>query len=152
MDSRLGSIFQPMHKLFLQASEADFARGAVGAIKCRVCPNKNFKDFQQFKRHCDTSERHPLVINFCDHCSDYFARPDSLKRHRAHPPHKCLKALPEKGADKRRVTEGLHEKFVRDLEHSLRTGKSIGPPFYQIMIERYPDSSKKDTGGVSKRG
>jgi len=71
--------FELAHRLFLQASEADFARGAVQAIKCRLCPDTKLKNFEVFKRHCRTTETHPLEIRFCDYCGDFFACQDSLK-------------------------------------------------------------------------
>jgi len=58
--------FKPIHRLFPQASEADSERGAVQAIKCGVCLGTEVKDFGEYKRHCNTSETHPLEIHFCD--------------------------------------------------------------------------------------
>jgi len=139
--------FKPGYKLFLQASKADFARGAVQTIKCRLCPDTKFKDFKDFKRHCKTMEAHPLEIDFCDRCGDFFARSDSLKRHHNQPPTECRKVTPVKAAEKRRVTEKEHKDFIRRLEHSLMTGEDIGRPFSQIIKEKYPESSKKCTGG-----
>jgi hypothetical protein len=139
--------FKPGYRLLLQASEADFARGAVQAIKCRICPDTKLKNFEEFKRHCRTTETHPLEIHFCDHCGDFFARLDSLKRHRNLPPAECIKVTPAIAAEKRRVTEDEHEDFIRRLEHGLMTGEDIGRPFSQIIKEKYPESSKKRTGG-----
>jgi hypothetical protein len=82
--------FKPGYRLLLQASEADFARGAVQTIKCRLCPDTKLKDFEEFKRHCKTMETHPLELHFCDRCGDYFARSDSLKRH-----HKTATRVPQ---------------------------------------------------------
>ena len=141
---KIPRIFKPEFRMFLQASEADFARGVVQGIKCRLCPDTKLKNFQEFKRHCKTAEAHPLEIHFCDQCGDYFARPDSLKRHHKCPPGECLKVTLEEAADKRRVTEKEHEAFIQRLEHGLKTGEDIGPPFFQIMKEIYPGSSKKD--------
>jgi hypothetical protein len=45
--------FEPGHRSLLQASESDFARRAVQEIKCRLCPDEKFKNFQDYKRHCD---------------------------------------------------------------------------------------------------
>ncbi|KAI0277251.1 hypothetical protein BGY98DRAFT_646740 [Russula aff. rugulosa BPL654] len=138
---------KPEHRLLLQTSEADVARGAVQAIKCRLCPESNLKDFDEFKRHCKTAETHPLEIRFCDHCGDYFARVDSLNRHRGQPPAQCLEATPEKAAEKRRVTEEAHGEFVWRLQHALMTGGDVGRGFSEIIKERYPGSVKKRTGG-----
>jgi hypothetical protein len=139
-------IFRPVYRLLLQASEADFARGAVQAIKCRLCPDTKLKDFDQFKRHCKSSERHPLEIHFCDRCGDYFARSDALKRHCSRPPGEC-DLSPEIVAEKRRVTEEEYENFIWRLGHGLVTGDGVGKPFTEIMKEKFPDSSKKRSGG-----
>jgi len=139
--------FKPSYRLFLQASEADFARWAVQTIKCRLCPDTKLKDFEEFKRHCKTTETHPLRIHFCDRCGDYFARVDSLKRHRNQPPAECRKVTLAKAAEKRRVTEEEHEDFIRRLEHGLMSGEDIGRSFSQIIKEKFPESSKKRTGG-----
>ncbi len=149
---KIPRIFKPMHRLLLQASEADFARGAVQAIKCRVCPGTTVKDFGDFKRHCNTSETHPLEIHFCGRCGEYFARHDSLKRHSDKPPDECLRVTQEEAAEKCRVTEEEHQKFVQKLGHGLVTGGDIGPPFFQIMRKIYPKSVKKRTGGHKRRG
>ena len=138
--------FKPGYRLLLQASEVDFARRAVQTIKCRLCPDTKLKDFEEFKRHCRTTKAHPLEIHFCDRCGDFFARRDSLKRHRDQPPPKCHKVTPVRAAEKRRVTEDAHQDFIRRLEHGLMTGKDIGRPFSQIIKEKYPESSKKRTG------
>jgi hypothetical protein len=47
-----------------------------------------------FKRHSETAEVHPLKIYFCDDCGDFFARSDSLKRHREHLPAEGLSIPP----------------------------------------------------------
>jgi hypothetical protein len=135
--------------LLLQTSEADDARGAVQEIKCRLCPDAKLKDFEEFKRHCRTSETHPREIHFCDRCGDFFARVDALKRHRSQPPAECRSVTPAKAAEKRRVTEEEHERFVRRMEQALTAGEGIGnlKGFSQIIKEKYPKSSKKRTGG-----
>jgi hypothetical protein len=140
-------IFRPAYRLFLQATEAEFARGAVQAIKCRVCPETKLKNFEEFKRHCRTTETHPLELHFCGHCGDYFARPDSLKRHWNKPPPECPTNTPAEAEEKRRVTEDEHRVFVQRLEDCLTTGEDIGRPFSHIIKERYPKSSKKRASG-----
>jgi hypothetical protein len=139
--------FKPRYRLLLQAPEADFALGAVQAIKCCLCPDTKLEDFEEFKLHCRTTETRPLEIHFCDHCGDFFVRRDSLKRHRNLPPAECRKVTPVKAAEKRRVTEEAHEDVIRRLEHGLMRGKDIGRPFSKIIKERYPESSEKRTGG-----
>jgi hypothetical protein len=138
---------KPGYTLLLQVSEADDARGAVQAIKCRLCPDSNLKDFEEFKRHCKTSETHPLVIHFCNRCGDFFARGDSLKRHHNQPPAECRKVTPVDAAEKRRETEKEHKAFMARLRSSLETGEDIGKGFSQIIKERFPQSSKKRMGG-----
>jgi hypothetical protein len=138
--------FERGHRLLLQASESDFARGAVQAIECRLCPDAKLKNFQEFKRHCDFTETHPLVIHFCDRCGDFFARPDSLVRHGKQRLPKCHRVTPEMAAQKRRATEEAHEEFIRKLEYGLKTGRDIGKPFSRIIKDKYPESSKKRTG------
>ena len=139
-------IFKPEFRLFLQATEADFARGTVQAIKCRVCPETNLTNFEQFKRHCRTTETHPLELHFCGYCGDYFARQDSLKRHRERPANAC--PIKRQDAEKKlRVTQEEHRSFIQRLEDCLTTGEDIGRPFSQIIKDRYPQSSKKSTRG-----
>ena len=138
--------FKPEHRLLLQTSEADYERGGVQEIKCRICPDTKLKDFQEFKRHCRTSETHPLKIYFCNHCGNFFARSDSLKRHRDKPPAGCRNVIPSKATEKRRVTEEVHKDFVRRMRHALRVGEGIGKGFSQIIKDKYPESSKKRTG------
>ncbi len=149
---KIPRIFKPVHRLFLQASEADFARGAVQAIRCRVCPGMKVKDFEEFKGHCNTSETHPLEIHFCERCGEYFARHDSLNRHKDKPPDVCLEVTQEDAAEKCRVTEEQHQKFAQRLEYGLMTGGEIGPSFFEIMRKIYPKSVKKRTGGHNGRG
>jgi hypothetical protein len=135
--------FEPGHRSLLQASESDFARGAVQEIKCRLCPDEKFKNFQDYKRHCDFKETHPLVIDFCDQCGDFFARTDSLLRHGRQRPPECLKVTPEVAAQKRSATEEAHGEFIRRLEDGLKMGQDIGKPFSEIIKDKYPESSKK---------
>jgi hypothetical protein len=139
--------FKPGYRLLLQVSKADDARGAVQAIKCRLCPDTKLKDFEEFKRHVKTSEKHPLQIHFCNRCGDFFARSDSLKRHHNQPPAECRKVTPFDAAEKRRATEEEHKAFIQRLGRSLKTGKDIGKGFSQTIKERYPQSSKKRTVG-----
>ncbi|KAF8487551.1 hypothetical protein F5888DRAFT_1810655 [Russula emetica] len=132
--------------ILLAATEADWTRRAVDEIKCRLCPNRRFRKWDNFKRHCRTTEAHPLAISFCGHCGDFFARSDSLGRHLKRPPTECLDVTPEKAEEKRRETERVHGNFMGRLGHSLTTGEEIGTPFAQIIKQMYPESSKKRTG------
>jgi hypothetical protein len=139
--------FKPEHRLLLQTSDADVARGAVQEIKCRLCPDTKLKDFEEFKRHCRTSETHPLEIHFCSRCGDFFARVDSLKRHRSLPPAECRSVTPAKAAEKCRVTKEDHKRFVRQMVQTLTTGVGTVKGFSQTIKEKYPGSSKKRRGG-----
>jgi hypothetical protein len=138
---------KPEYRILLKASEADLARGAVQEIRCRLCPAREITSFDEFKRHCKTTEKHPREIHFCDRCGDFFARSDSLKRHRSLPPAECLRVTPVKAEEKRRVTVQEHEDFIRRMEHGLMTGEGIERGFSEIIKEKYPESSKKRTSG-----
>jgi hypothetical protein len=143
--------FKVGHKALLAATQADWARGAIREIKCRLCPDTRLKTWEDFKRHCDTMEAHPLKISFCDECGDFFARGDSLERHRRNPPPECLSVTPEKAGAKRRETEKAHDEFRARLEEFLESGEDMGRPFSQIIKDKYPESSKKRTGGGKER-
>jgi hypothetical protein len=132
--------------ILLAATEADWTRRAVDQIKCRLCPNSGFSKWDDFKRHCRTTEAHPLEISFCEHCGDFFARSDALKRHLKRPPAGCLGVTPERAEEKRRETQREHSDFIGRVERSLTTGEEIGTPFAQIIKQRFPESSKKRTG------
>ena len=131
--------------ILLAATEVDWACRAVDKIKCRLCPNSVFSKWEDFKRHCRTAEAHPLEISFCEHCGDFFARSDSLRRHLKQPPAECLEVTPEKAEEKCRETEREHGDFIGRVERSLTTGEDIGAPFAQIIKQMYPCSSKKRT-------
>ena len=137
--------FKLMHKALLKATEMETG---VKEIKCRLCPETQLKTLQDFKRHCNTVEAHPLEISFCDRCGDFFARRDSLKRHQKNPPPECRsKSDTEKEAkEKRRVTRLAHDDFLMKLEECLKTGKGF-EPFSQTIKNKYPKSSKKRIGG-----
>jgi hypothetical protein len=143
---QIPSDFHEKYRILLAATEVDRTRGAVGEIKCRLCPNSEFTKWDDFKRHCKTTEAHPLEISFCDHCGDFFARSDSLKRHRNRPPCECLNVTPERAEEKRRETAREHGEFLRRVGRSLTTGEEIETPFAQIIKRKYPESSKKRTG------
>jgi hypothetical protein len=132
-------------RILLAATEADWTRRAVDEIKCRLCPTSGFSKWDNFRRHCKTTEAHPLEISFCEHCGDFFARSDSLRRHLKQPPAECLEVTPEKAEEKRRETERVHGDFIGRVERSLMTGEEIGVPFAQTIKQMYPESSKKRT-------
>jgi len=136
--------FKPGYKALLAATQADWARGSIREIKCRRCPDATFRMWEDFKRHCDTTETHPLKIFFCDHCGDFFARCDSRDRHQNQPPAECRRVTLEKANEKRRETQTVHDEFIARLMEFLRTGEEdVEIPFSQIIKEMYPKSSKK---------
>ena len=134
------------YRTLLAATEADWGSGTIQAIMCRICPGTGFRTWERFKRHCDTAEAHPLTIAFCDHCGDFFARSDSLRRHRSKPPLRCRNAEPEKTEQKRWATERAHKEFKEELERCRKTGEVIGMHFARVIKEMFPESSKKHTG------
>jgi hypothetical protein len=139
-------IFKPEQWLLLQTTEADIARGAVEAIKCRLCPKAQLKNFEEFKRHCRTSEMHPSApLHFCKRCGDFFARQDSQKRHVAQPPPECRRVTPARAAEKRQRTLDEHYDFVQQMGDALRAGQEIPMGFAVMMKGIYPESSKKRT-------
>jgi hypothetical protein len=135
--------FKVGYKALLAATQDDWARGAIREIRCRLCPDTKFKTWEDFKRHCNTMEVHPLRISFCDKCGDFFARSDSLKRHFKNPPLECRSVTLARACVKRRETEKAHDKFRARLEGFWRTGEDIGKPFWHIIKDMYPKSSKK---------
>jgi hypothetical protein len=54
------------HRALLDAKPADWARGTIRVLKCRLCPDAGFKNWGDFKRHCDKMEAHPREIEFCE--------------------------------------------------------------------------------------
>jgi hypothetical protein len=131
------------HRGLLKATAEDWARALVRALKCRLCPEAGFCNWEGFKRHCDQSEAHPFKLFFCGWCGDFFARIDSLKRHRESPPAECLCVSPEEALAKRRATERAHREFQEKVERFLKTGEDIGDLFAQIIMDMFPDSSKR---------
>jgi hypothetical protein len=131
------------YRALLEASSDDWARGAIRVLKCRLCPGAGFSNWADFKRHCREMEAHPVRILFCDRCGDFFARGDSLKRHRKLRPPECREVSPIMAETKRKETKKAHKEFKERLKHCLKTGESIGRPFAQVIREMYPRSSKR---------
>ena len=140
---RISTTLKERHRTLLAATPADWKRGAVSVLKCRLCPGAGFRDWEGFKRHCDTTEAHPVAFSFCAHCGDFFARGDALWRHRNNPPNACIDVTPDEAEFKRRETNRVHEEFKVWEEHCLETGEDIGTPFSQIIKQMFPKSSKK---------
>jgi hypothetical protein len=144
---QIPSTFDEQYRVLLAVTEDDWARRAVDQIKCRLCPNRRFGKWDDFQRHCKTTEAHPVDIHFCEGCGDFFARTDSLKRHLSRPPAECLDVTPERAEEKRRETVRVHEDFME----SLTTGEAIGTPFAHTIKQMFPESSKKRTGSGWER-
>ncbi|KAI0299868.1 hypothetical protein BC826DRAFT_993803 [Russula brevipes] len=96
-------------------------------------------------------EAHPRQIEFCESCGDFFARLDSLIRHRKSRPLRCLRVDSDTADEKRRKTVVAYEDFKAHLELCLETGEDIGMPFGQIIKEKIPDSSKRGSRQQSRR-
>jgi hypothetical protein len=96
-------------------------------------------------------EAHPREIDFCEHCGDFFARPDSLMRHRKSRPRRCLDVDSKPANEKRGKTIVAYENFKARLEECLETGEDTGIPFGQLIKEEYPDSSKRGSRQQSRR-
>jgi hypothetical protein len=129
--------FKPGFKALLLATQTDLACGMVRKIKCRLCPDAEFKKWSDFMRHCKCSEIHPLTIYFCDYCGDHFGRSDTRRRHCNHRPAECLQVAPEEADKKRRVIQQAHDEYIKGLsEGDTRS-------FSQIIKEKFPSSSKR---------
>ena len=135
----------PEHKALLAATQKDWKNGRISAIKCRLCPDTHLEKWDDFRRHCNTKETHPLTIAFCSNCGDFFARTDSLKRHMNSRPAECLRVEAEEAKEKRRETLKAHEAFLERLKRFAGTDEDIGEPFCKVIKAKYPNSSKKRT-------
>jgi len=129
----------------LQTTQADEERGAVRYIQCKLCPTARFGQWETYKRHCKTCEKHPAELRFCPRCGDYFARPDSGKRHNRDKKHQeaCLNTPQAEAREKRQKVERLLREFEARLEYCLRTGEEIGPRFSDIVNKKLTNTSKK---------
>jgi len=130
-------------RALLKATSDDWARGAIRVLKCRLCPGAGFSNWGDFKWHCREMEAHPARISFCDHCGDFFARRDSLKRHCETRPSECRAVSLIMAEIKRRETTKVHDEFKARLKRCLKKEEDIGRPFAQIIKEMYPKSSKR---------
>jgi hypothetical protein len=134
------------HRSLLDATSDDLARGSVRELKCRLCPGAGFSHWEGFKRHCEHGEAHPQEIWFCQHCGDFFARKDSLKRHQERRPSECYNVTPAEAEAKHTVVKKVHDAFEGQLEKYLRTNEGTWTPFSQMIKELFPNAS------TSKRG
>ena len=147
---RISTRLSQRHRDLLLATSDDWERGAVDVLKCRFCPGAAFGNWEDFKRHCDLSEAHPLKLVFCKHCGDFFARTDSLKRHRTSRPPECLSVTPTEAEAKRRETNKIYEAFKKKLEECLKDDEVIETPFAQIIKQMFPNSSKRGSRQQSR--
>ena len=143
---RLGQRYRDL----LRATSEDWARGSVEVLKCRLCPGAEFSNWEDYKRHCDLSEAHPLKLVFCKHCGDFFARTDALKRHETKRPPECLSVTPTDAEAKRVETKKVYEAFKGKLEECLKDDRVIKTPFSQIIKEMFPKSSKRGSRQQSR--
>ena len=142
--------FESMHEALQEDTKTT---SGVKEFKCRLCPGTHLKTCQDFRRHCNTAEAHPLEISFCNKCGDFFARKDSLLRHENNPPPECKSAKKEEGKKKREETQLLHDDFLRGLEEYLKTKTGEGfVPFSQIIKAKYPESAKKNKSSKKNIG
>ena len=141
---------QERHQALLAATPDDWRCRTVTVIKCRLCPGADFSDWEDFKRHCDTAEAHPWEISFCNHCGDFFARKDSLERHRQKPPKECIPVSADRAEFKQRETNRVHEGFKARLNRCMKTGERLGMPFSYIIKVMFPESSKKGSREQSR--
>jgi hypothetical protein len=139
------------HRALLVATPADWQRKAVKELKCRICPGADFSDWDDYKRHCDTSEAHPAKISYCDHCGDFFARSDALKRHRSKRPPECIGVTAEVAEVKRTETARVFEEFKAELDRCLMADEEISTSFARTIKDMFPDSSKKGSREQSRK-
>ena len=141
-------ILKTGYQALLMATQADRERGFISEIRCRLCPDTKFTKWEAFKRHCESTEMHPLTIYFCEYCGDYFGRSDACRRHREKRPPQCLGVTRKIADAKIRVTEREHDAFIARIEEYLITGEEgVGKPFSDIIKDLFPESSKKRTRG-----
>ena len=130
------------HRNFLATTSEDVARETVQELMCRLCPGTGIGSWEDFKRHCDFMDAHPLKISFCEDYRDFFAQPDSLKRHQNKPPPTCCNVSPDEAKAKRTATKQAHDAFLEELE-SLGTNGETWTPFSQRITEMFPESAKR---------
>ena len=138
------------HRGLLKAATDDWARETILELKCRLCPGAAFSYWEDFKRHCDLMEAHPLKIFFCGFGGDFFARADSLARHCKNRPPEYLGVTPVEALAKRVETERVHGEFQEKLGRCLRDDEDIGTPFSQTIKEMFPGSSKRGSRQQSR--
>jgi hypothetical protein len=137
------------HRSLLVATSEDLACRTVQELKCRLCPGTGISNWGDFKRHCDTTEAHPLKISFCKYCGDFFARSDALKRHQKRRPATCHGVSLAEAQAKRTATKHAHDAFLGELE-SLGTTEEAWTPFSQRITEMLTNSAKRGSRQQSR--
>ena len=128
----------------LQMTQAEDERGAVRVIKCRLCPKALLSSWVTFQRHCRSCEKHPSEIRFCATCGDYFARPDSGKRHlKKEHQEACRNTSREEADKKREKVERIFNAFDTELTKCLKNGLEIEPSFSDVVTKVLGNTSKK---------
>jgi hypothetical protein len=135
------------YKMMLNDTPGDLARGTI----CRLCPDSAFSNWDGFKRHCDSSDKHPFMIHFCRHCGDFFARSDARKRHEAHRPPECRAARAADAEMKRTGTEAVHAQFKMELKESLQNDEVTVMDFSLVIKGLYPNTSKRGSRMQTRR-
>ena len=138
-----------VYRLFLDATPEDFKGEILHTFKCKLCPGVTFTTWDHFTRHCKTAEPHPLILFFCDHCGDFFARGDSLERH-SNNPGECQDLSHQDAEAKRNETRAIHEEFLSNTIAYLETKQGTWTPFAQVIKEKYPNSSKRLKRGTGQ--
>jgi hypothetical protein len=134
----------------LEATPDDLERKTVREIKCRLCPGTGIGDWEDYRRHCNSMEAHPLRLSFCESCGDFFARTDSLARHRKSPPAECCEVTPDEAKAKQTVAEQVHRDFEERLKCYLETNEEIGEPFAQRVKAMFSTTSKRGSRQQSR--
>jgi hypothetical protein len=127
----------------LQMTQAERERGAVGTIKCKLCPDAQLGAWVTFQRHCNACEKHPLELHFCPRCGDHFARSDSRNRHYKKKDETCRNMSPHDAMEKTEKVERLFEAFDARLTHCLKSGEKIWPMFSDATSKIFKNTSKK---------
>jgi hypothetical protein len=127
----------------LQMTQDERERGAVGTIKCKLCPDAQLGAWVTFQRHCNACEKHPLELHFCPRCGDHFARSDSRNRHYKRKDEACRNMSPHDGMEKTEKVERLFEAFDARLTHCLKSGEKIWPMFSDAASKILKNTSKK---------
>lgn len=99
------------HGSLLYATPDDPAHGTIQELKCRLCPEAGFSNWNKFRRQCEKMEVHPRKISFCRHCGDFFACKDRLVQHESRPL-ECLSITEAEAAVRTEMRE-VHDTFQR---------------------------------------